>query len=249
MSVTTQGSFSTQEAGTQAANTAITTVGAGTLTGAALASTIITRTGPVAAYIDTTDTAALIYAALTSGNLGESFEVTIKNMVAFDCTLAAGSGMTLSGQSVIPGLSWARFLVTISGAATGTMQGIASGALATLPQSKFTTTAGASPITAAAGDLTGAEHVVFRVTTAGAFGLTTRTAAEMFADTPNAQIGTAWLLTIVSQGNNTVTVTGGSNVTITGTATIATKVSRTFVCTFTSATALTMQGVDKGTIE
>ena len=79
--------------------------------------------------------------------------------------------------------------------------------------------------------------------------MTTRTATQMFADIPNAQVGMSFLLTVVAQGDNTVTVSAGTGVTITGTATVATKTTRTFVCTFTSATAITLQGVSKGTIE
>lgn len=114
---------------------------------------------------------------------------------------------------------------------------------------KFTTSAAASPLTNAAGDLTGAGHVVFQNTTNGAFALTTRTAAQMFADDPNAYVGKSWFVTIVSQGDNTVTITGGTGVTITGTATVATKVTRTFVCTFTSPTAMTMTAFMRGSIE
>jgi hypothetical protein len=104
-------------------------------------------------------------------------------------------------------------------------------------------------LTVAYGDLTGAQHVVFRVTTAGAFTLTTRTAAQMFAEFPHARVGMSYLLTVVSQGDNTVTVSDGGQVTITGTATVATKTSRTFVATFTTNAALTLQSVSKGTIE
>ncbi len=232
-----------------AANTAISTVGAGTLTAAAIVGGVITRSGSTAAYTDTTATAAQIVAAVPTPRVGLSWILTIKNTVAFTQTLAAGTNVTLSGQTVIPGLATAQFLVTLTSLTAVSIQGLGVYQTSSLPASKFTTTAAASPLVASAGDLTGADHVYFQVTTNGAFSLTTRTAAEMFGDIPNAQIGQSYLLTIVSQGDNTVTVTGGSNVTITGTATVATKVSRTFVATFTSATALTLQSVSKGTIE
>lgn len=231
-------------------NTAITTIGAGTLTGAALVGGVITRSGSTADYTDTTDTAALIIAALPAGTaVGTSWEVLIKNTVPFTETLAAGAGVTLSGQTVVPPNSTLRVLLTYATATTVTMQGLNVSNTVSLMPAKFTTTAAASPLTAAAGDLTGANHVVFQVTTNGAFALTTRTATQMFGDIPNCAIGFAYLLTIVSQGDNTVTVTAGSGVTITGTATVATKTTRTFVATFTSATALTLQSVSKGTIE
>ena len=78
---------------------------------------------------------------------------------------------------------------------------------------------------------------------------TTRTGTELFGDTPNAQIGGTYVLKVINKGDNTVTFTAGSGVTITGTNTLATTTTRTFCVTFDSATAVTMQVVDKGTIE
>ena len=229
-------------------NTAISTVGAGTLTAAGITGKLITRTGSTAAYTDTTDTAANIIAAMPNANVGDSFEFTIKNMVAFTETLSAASGVTLAGLSAIPPLSVGRFLCVVTAAATVTITGISTVPLCNLPASKFTTTSSASPLTASAGDLTGAAHVNFRVTTNGAFALTTRTATEMFGDIPNAQIGMEYRLTVISQGDNTVTITPGTNVTI-DTATVATKVARTYNVKFTSATACTWTTVTKGTVE
>ncbi len=253
MSVTTQGSFATQEALAQAVNTAISTAGAGVLTAAGIVGTVITRTGPSAAYTDTTDTAAAIFAALSAANVGEAFELTIKNTVAFACTLAADTGVVLSGLTVIPPLAWGRFLVTVVSATSVTIVGLATGPLAAMPAAKFTTIATDTTITAAANTLTGAKCVVYQTTAAagGGIALTTRTAAEMFADIPNCSIGFTWVLVVVSQGGGTVTVTapGGGGVTLTGTATVATKTTRTFVCTFTSTTAVTFQSVSVGSIE
>ncbi len=232
-----------------AANTAISTVNDGTLTAAAIVGGVITRSGSTAAYTDTTATAAQIVAAVPTVRIGASWYLTIKNTVAFTETLAAGTGVTLSGQTVVPPLGVGVFLVTVTSLTAVSIQGLHISNMCSLPYSKFTTTAAASPLTASAGDLTGAAHVVFQVTTNGAFALTTRTATQMFGDIPNAQIGMSFLLTVVSQGDDTVTVTAGTGVTITGTATVATKVTRTFVCTFTSATAITLQSVSKGTIE
>lgn len=115
-----------------------------------------------------------------------------------------------------------------------------------LPYAKFTTTAAASPLTASAGDLSGAAVTNFTVTTNGAFALTTRTATQMFNDTPNARVGDAYLLSISNFGNNTLTITAGSGVTLTGTATIATLIVRNYIVTFTTATALVMQNIGAG---
>jgi hypothetical protein len=82
----------------------LTTVGAGIWTGAMIAQGIIKRTGPIGAYIDTTDSAINILTALR-GNApaaesmqGVSFEVQFINTVAFAQTLAAGAGVVLGTQ-------------------------------------------------------------------------------------------------------------------------------------------------------
>lgn len=77
----------------------IATAGAGTWTGAAIATGIIRRTGPGAGYTDTTDTAVNILAAL-AGNApdnpvvpGTSFRMLFINTVAQAMTFAAGTGV------------------------------------------------------------------------------------------------------------------------------------------------------------
>lgn len=81
---------------------AISTVGAGILTGAALASGIITRTGPVGAYTDTTDSAQNIITALAGNGYavdslpGTSWRMRYINTVAEAMTLAAGTGVVLN---------------------------------------------------------------------------------------------------------------------------------------------------------
>ncbi len=79
--------------------------------------------------------------------------------------------------------------------------------------------------------------------------LTTRTAAEMFADTPNAHIGLSWIVRIVSDGGNTTTLTapGGGGVTITGTPTAATNTFQDYRAIFTTASAVTFQNIGSGT--
>lgn len=102
--------------------TPITTVGAGTLTAAAIAGGVINRSGPTAAYTDTTDTAANIIAALPNAQLGQSWEATIVNTTGFAETIAGGTGVTLSGLAgPIPPNATARYLCTYSGAGAVTM--------------------------------------------------------------------------------------------------------------------------------
>lgn len=76
---------------------AITTAGAGTLTAASIVAGVILRSGPTAAYSDTTDTATAIVAALNDPAVGTSWDFTIVNGVAFIETLVAGAGITLAG--------------------------------------------------------------------------------------------------------------------------------------------------------
>lgn len=76
---------------------AITTAGAGTLTAASIVAGVIMRSGPTAAYTDTTDTATAILALLDDPVVGDAWDFTHVNGVAFACTLVGGVGVTLAG--------------------------------------------------------------------------------------------------------------------------------------------------------
>ncbi len=229
--------------------TSISTAGAGVLTAAGIVGGVITRTGPSAAYTDTTVTGAAIAAAIGAPGYSESWYLVIKNLVAFTQTLAADTGVTLAGQTVIPANSAGLFHVVLAGE-DATITGLGIIPQCHLPNGQYNTTAVASPVTPAAGILTGAHRVYYEVTTDGAFGITTRTAAEMYADIPNCHIGFTYELTVVNRGNNTVTITAGDSVTITASEnTLATLVTRTYLVRFTSATACTWSSLSKGTIE
>ena len=109
------------------ANAAVTTVGAATLTGAQLVGRVITRTGSTAAYTDTTPTITALVAALPPSNnpvYPLTWMLSIRNNTAFFETLAAGTGCTLSGVTVIPPFSSVSFLVSITAASTYTMLGV-----------------------------------------------------------------------------------------------------------------------------
>lgn len=101
-------------------NGALATVGAGTWTGAMIATGIIRRTGPVGGYTDTTDTAANIIAAL-AGNAsspdvlpGTSFRMLFLNTVAQAMTWAAGTGVvTGTGTLNCAASSVREYLVTV----------------------------------------------------------------------------------------------------------------------------------------
>lgn len=99
---------------------AISTVGAGTWTAAAIANGLLRRTGPTGAYTDTTDTAANIIAAIkgnydTSNTLcGVAFELVVQNTVAYALTFAAGTGVVAgTGTLDIAASKVRKYLVTI----------------------------------------------------------------------------------------------------------------------------------------
>lgn len=230
-----------------------TTVGAGTLTAASMITQGITRSGSVAAYTDTTATAAQIVTALGTGVPADSivsWVLLIRNTVSFAETITGGTGVTVSGLSVVPPNSTGVFLMSIDvTSAAATMIGIGAIPQTFLENGKFSTVSTATSATAGIGELTSARHTFYEYTTDGAFALTTRTATEMFGDMPGAYIGLTFFLTILNRGNNTVTLTAGSGVTISGEATVATLVTRTWLCRFTSASAMTITSLTKGTIE
>lgn len=116
-----------------------------------------------------------------------------------------------------------------------------------LPGAKYGTTALLNT-TLTAGLITGGAETYLLSTANGANALTTRTATQMFADTPGASVGQSYGLRILNSGNNTVTLTAGSGVTLTGTMTIATNTWRDFVVTFNTATTMTFQSVGTGPI-
>lgn len=99
--------------------------------------------------------------------------------------------------------------------------------------------------TFAAGQLTGAAITVYDSTATTPGSIATRTATQMFGDIPGASVGANYLLIVrnSSSGANTMTITAGTGVTLTGTMTVAQNVSRVFVVTLTSATAVTIQSI------
>src|ERR1700731_2125897 len=102
--------------------TAITTAGAGTLTAAALISGLIVRSGPTGAFTDTTDTGTAIDTALgAAAQTGVSIQVQYKNTTAFAGTIAGGTGVTVSGRTVVSANSTSTFLLSRTGTGTYTL--------------------------------------------------------------------------------------------------------------------------------
>lgn len=224
-------------------NTAITTVGNGTLTGAALTGGVVTRTGPTGAYTDTTATAAQIVAAIGSPFVGQSFFVHIKNGVAFVETLTAGSGVTITGvSSIIPGNSVGVFLLTLTSLSAVSMLHIQTTALTNNTPTAITTlsTVGAGTILAAgiAGGITSRTGSQ----SGTPFTDTTDTAANIIAAQFNAHVGMTWDYVHVNTTNAVETIAGGTGVTPSGVTVIQAGEAVRYLVTYTAAATITMVG-------
>lgn len=96
-------------------STPITTVGNGIITAPSLIGSIIARTGPVAAFTDTTDDAPTILAQLPEFVLGSTFSFIYKNATAFSATLAGGASVTMSAQNIVGPWSEGEYYATWGG--------------------------------------------------------------------------------------------------------------------------------------
>lgn len=231
-------------------NTAITTVGNGTLTAAGIAGGLITRTGPVAAYSDATDTAAAIVAAFPSFVSGATFFLTIKNATAFEQTITGGVNVVIAPTNIIGPFEEGLYYGSISGTAAVplvTLNHLMTNAISLAmsvvsPQVTTINTVGAGTITAAAingGNLarTGTQTV--------AFADTSDIATAIIAGNPGlvGKIGSSF---IFYYGNTTtwpVTFGGGTGVTVSGITIIPAGSVVAYLVTYTAAATITMVGI------
>lgn len=75
----------------------------------------------------TTPTAAAIIAGIPNMAVGQSYVLRLLNANSGIATLAAGSGVTITGTATLAAGTWTEFLVTKTAAATVTLQNIGSG--------------------------------------------------------------------------------------------------------------------------
>lgn len=109
----------------------LATVGAGTIAASLMAGSVTARTGAQASdFSDVTDTAANILSAFLNA-AGGSLEWTYVNNTAWTATLSGGSGVSMSGQTIVPANSWVRYLIQTTGPSTVTLTAIESGSFAT----------------------------------------------------------------------------------------------------------------------
>lgn len=239
--------FAASGVSAQQLQTAISTVGAGTLTAAGLLGGDILRTGPTSAFTDTTDTAALIQAVWV-GSVGSSFQFVYQNTTAFIATLAGGTGVTLSGNVTVAPNQWARLLAVWTGTNTITIYMLEQGEMAPLNNATYTTSS-VTTGSIAAGVITGARLNVWRQTGATPGAQLVRTAAQMLADTPNGRIGMRQVIRIINTGAGTLTLTtdAGTTVTLVGTMTVAQNTWRDFILNFLTATTASITAIGIGT--
>lgn len=234
-------------------NTSITTVGAGTLTAAALLGGLITRTGPVAAYTDTTDTAAAIVALLGTLNVGATFNVIIKNATAFTQTLAAGTGVTLPSTVLIGPFQEGEYYGVIGGTAavpTVVFNHVLTTAIALAPsvvgpETTTLNTVGAGTVLAAA--INSGATLRTGSQSGTAFTDTTDIATAIIAGNEGlvGKIGTSFVYYYANTTNALATLGGGTGVTVSQgalatTALIPQGMTAGFILTYTAAATITM---------
>lgn len=232
-------------------NTPITTVGNGTLTAAGLVGGLIVRSGPVANYTDTTDTAVAIIAALPGYILGETFLIRIKNNTAFVQTLAAGTGVTLPSTTLIPPLSIGNYYGTATSATTVTIThfnttSFTDSIFTTVPALGTLSTVGAGTILASLivggyTNRTGAQvSTPFTDTTDGA--------NNIIAASPGLanRIGAAVGWTYCNFTNAPATIAAGSGCTVSSITVIPPNSFVDYIITYTAASTLTFAGVRQG---
>lgn len=235
----------------QIKDTTITTAGNGTLTAAGLVGGQIVRTGPTAAFTDTTDTAANIVTALGGFVANATFFIRIKNGTAFPQTLAAGTGVTLPLTVEIGPFEEGWYYGTLGGSAASPTVTLAhmlttaialSSAVAT-PQVTALSTVGAGTILAAA--IAGGVVTRSGSQSNTAFTDTTDTGTAIAAANPGlgAKVGASTLFVYQNTTNANATLTGGTGVTVSGVTVVPAGTTAVYVLTQTAANTITMVGV------
>lgn len=229
-------------------NTSIATVGAGTLTAAAMLGGIITRTGSVAAFTDTTSNGTLLDSALGANAItGFSRTIQIKNSTAFAETIAGGVGVTVSGRTVVPGNSTGTFLLTRTGTATYTLVGINSAQQAIFDQFAFIATADDGTTQTLTAAMVVGGNITYHQTLGGTTpSLTLPLGADMDTALPDIRTGQSYVLRIVNTNSGTATIVTNTGWTLTGTLTLLTNTWREFVITKTGTGTYTGKQVGTG---
>ena len=231
--------------------TDVTATAGTTLTAAQMINGAILRSGPTAAFSDTTDTATNILAALPGAAIGTAFTLTIVNSTAYAETIVAGSGVTLAGSTVLPELSALSFVGQVTDVST---PAVTLTGLAALPS---LTSAGniAVPGNETVGGTLG---VTGNATVGGTLGVTgAATLSDTLAVTDAATVGGTLGVTGAATLDDTLAVTGdatvGGTLGVTGAVTLSDTLAASgnvsgaaFAAT---AAAASLAGTTAGTIE
>lgn len=231
------------------ANGALTTVGNGTLTAALLEGIIIQRSGPTAAFTDTTDTGVAIDTVLAQAAItGVSWIVTYFNNSAFTATIVGGTGVTASGVLSIPPNSIGSFLFTRTGTAAYTMVGLqADTGLFTYSGPFVATADNGTTQTLTAAMITGGTPTYHTSTGGATPSLTLPLATAIDTAFPNIQTGQSYVLRVINANSGTATIVTNTGWTLTGTLTLATGTWREFVITRTGVGTYSAVSVGTGT--
>jgi hypothetical protein len=144
---------------------ALTTAGAGTITAGGIDAGITLRSGPTGAFADTTDLAASIITACPGlPAINSSITYRYVNNSAWPATIGGGTGVTVSGITVVPANSWAEYLITYTAAATLTMVGVEQGYF---PASGSFVVNGVTPVTIANAAVTAGSNIAITLKTVG----------------------------------------------------------------------------------
>lgn len=229
--------------------TALTTAGAGTITAAALLSGLVVRTGPTGAFTDTTDTGTAIDTALAAAaQTGVAFIVRYKNTTAFSGTIAGGTGVTVSGRTVVNPNSDAEFLLTRTGTGTYTFFGInVSNQSIFGVQALVATADNGTTQTLTAAMVSGGLQTYHTSTGGTTPSLTLPLGTDMDTALPDIRTGESYVLRIINANSGTATVVTNTGWTLTGTLTLATNTWRDFVVTKTGTGTYTGVSVGTGT--
>jgi hypothetical protein len=98
----------------------VATDAAMTMTVAQMAGGLVQYSSLSAGRAVTTPTAALILAAATDMDIGDSFSFIVSAVAAFAVTWTAGTGVTLTGRATTPASSWSIVTVVKTSATTVT---------------------------------------------------------------------------------------------------------------------------------
>ena len=232
--------------------TGIATVGDGVLTAASLVGGQIARTGPTAAFTDTTGTAAAIIATLGANFVsGQTFAIRIKNNTGFAETLAAGTSVTLPATVIVPPFSVGNYYGTVGGtvdAPTVTLTHASTVPLRVAPSVAAplaTALGGTGAATITAAGINGG--ITTRTAQTAARTDTTDTAVAIIAGNPAlGTIGASVEYRYVNNGTFPITIAGGVGVTPSIVTVIPANSWARFLITRDGTATVTMVGIEQG---